>query len=366
MNLSESGSYTFAVTGDDGYRLYIDNKLVIDKWIDQAESTTKTELNLEAGKPYNIKIEYYQSYGGASIHFEYSKKATTDPMVDAVALATKSDAVVFFGGLSPTLEGEEMPVDYEGFKGGDRTNIELPAIQKELIKKLHATGKPVILVLLSGSPLAINWENENLPAILEAWYPGEEGGSAIADVIFGNYNPSGRLPITFYKSTDQLPPFTEYAMKGRTYRYFTDTPLYPFGFGLSYSAFTYSNIQLPRTAAAGDDIIVSADVTNTGKLQGDEIVQLYVSDKSASVPVAIRSLKGFCRINLKPGEKRRVSFTLKPNQLSVIDEHTKRMEWPGIYEISIGGGQPVSGFKATSDFKTGTLEITGTARELEL
>jgi beta-glucosidase len=274
--------------------------------------------------------------------------------------------VIFFGGLSSSLEGEEMRVDYKGFNGGDRTSIGLPEIQEDLIRKLKATGKPVVVVLLNGSALAVNWEDENIPAILEAWYPGEEGGNAIADVLFGNYNPSGRLPVTFYKSVDQLPPFEDYAMKGRTYRYFNGKPLYPFGYGLSFSRFSYSDLKLVKSAETGLNVNVSVEVTNSGKMEGDEIVQLYVSNRTAKVPVAIRSLEGFQRIRLKPGEKRTVSFILKPSQFSVIDENTKRMEQAGTFEISVGGGQPEVNKRTTSGFVTGTLQITGNPKELEL
>lgn len=366
LTLPETSSYTFAVTGDDGYRLYIDNALVIDNWTEQPETTKKTELTLTGGKSYDIKLEYFQGGGDASLRLEYSKKTNIDPMDEALSVAAKADVVVFFGGLSSSLEGEEMRVDYEGFKGGDRTNIELPTIQKDLIKKLKETGKPVVLVLLNGSPLEVNVENESLPAIVEAWYPGEEGGNAIADVLFGDYNPGGRLPVTFYKSVDQLPSFEDYAMKGRTYRYFEGAPLYPFGFGLSYTSFSYSNMHAPKSVETGKNITVSVDVTNTGKLAGDEVVQLYVSNKTAKVPVAIRSLQGFSRISLKPGEKRTVTFVLKPHQLSVIDDNTKRVEQAGMFEVSMGGGQPIVDKLATSGFITGTVEITGNTKELEL
>jgi beta-glucosidase len=274
--------------------------------------------------------------------------------------------VLFFGGLSSSLEGEEMRVDYEGFKGGDRTNINLPAIQETLLKKLQATGKPVILILMSGSALAVNWENENLPAILQAWYPGEEGGTAIADVLFGNYSPSGRLPVTFYKSVDQLPPFEEYAMKGRTYRYFEGEALYPFGHGLSYSKFTYTNLQMPQSVETGKPVTITADVTNSGKITSDEVVQLYLSNKTVQVPVAIRSLQGFCRITLKPGEKRTISFTVKPHQLSIIDDNSKRIQQSGTFEVSVGGGQPLKVKGTSSDFVTGKFQVTGTDKELEL
>src|SRR6266566_2520443 len=199
-------------------------------------------------------------------------------------------------GLSPLVEGEEMEVKLEGFRGGDRTSITLPKLQEELLKEVQALGKPVVVVLLNGSALAVNWANDHVPAILDAWYPGEEGGMALADVLFGDYNPGGRLPVTFYKSVDQLPPFTDYRMQGRTYRYFKGEPLYPFGFGLSYTKFRYDNLKLSANRInAGQELKITADVTNAGDRAGDEVVEFYVTDLVASVPVPIRSLAGLKR-----------------------------------------------------------------------
>lgn len=233
-----------------------------------------------------------------------------------------------------------MNVPLEGFRGGDRTEISLPKSQEALLKAVVATGKPVVVVLLSGSALAVNWANDNVPAILEAWYPGGEGGTAIADVLFGDYNPAGRLPVTFYKSVDQLPPFTDYSMQGRTYRYFKGEPLYPFGYGLSYTTFRYSNLQIePKAARAGETVKVSADVMNSGDRAGGEVVQLYLTDIAATAPVPIRALVGFERVSLRPGEKRRVTFMITPRQMSLIDDHGKRVIEPGEFSISVGGGQ---------------------------
>jgi beta-glucosidase len=209
-----------------------------------------------------------------------------------------------------------------------------------LLKAVVATGKPVVVVLLSGSALAVNWANEHVPSILAAWYPGGEGGTAIGDVLFGKYNPAGRLPVTFYKSVDQLPPFTDYSMANRTYRYFKGEPLYPFGHGLSYTRFDYSNLRFSaRSVRAGEPIRVSVDVTNVGEMQGDEVVQLYLSDVVASAPVPIRTLVAFDRISLRPNEKRNVTFTITPRQMSMIDNSNRRVIEPGEFLISIGGGQ---------------------------
>lgn len=259
---------------------------------------------------------------------------------EALKAAAKADVVIMFMGITPRLEGEEMKVTVEGFRGGDRTDIDLPAVQHELIKSVHALGKPVILVLLNGSALAVNWENENIPAIIEAWYGGQAAGQAIADVIFGDYNPAGRLPVTFYKSTADLPDFMDYRMQNRTYRYFTGEPLYPFGFGLSYTTFKYGKLKILKTVNQGEELKVTVNVTNTGKKEGEEVVQLYLSNLSATVPVPVRSLKGFDRINLKPGETKSVTFTVAPDAFSIIDENNKRVIKPGIFEIAVGGQQP--------------------------
>jgi beta-glucosidase len=266
--------------------------------------------------------------------------------------------VIFVGGITARLEGEEMRVDYDGFKGGDRTHLKLPKTQEDLLKALHATGTPVVLVLTSGSALAVNWENENIPAIIQLWYPGQEGGTALAEVLFGDYNPAGRLPVTFYKSVEQLPPFEDYNMKGRTYRYFAGEPLFAFGYGLSYTKFSYANLIVPSEAKAGDDVKISVEVQNTGKAAGDEVVQLYVKDKEASVPVPIRALQGFKRIHLQPGEKQVVEFKLQPRQLAIIDENAKYVVEPGAFEIAVGGLLP--GTKApTTEFIAKELKIVG-------
>ena len=226
-----------------------------------------------------------------------------------------------------------------------------------------------MLVLLNGSALAVNWANDNVGAILDAWYPGEEGGTAIADVLFGDYNPGGRLPVTFYKSVDQLPPFTDYSMAGRTYRYFKGEPLYPFGFGLSFTKFEYDKLQLsPNTIKAGGNVTVTAEVRNAGTLAGDEVVQLYITDVAASVPVPIRSLAGVKRVFLKPGESQKVSFTLTRDQMSIIDDQGRRLVEPGEFLISVGGKQPA--FKghadaATTSVVTAKFTVTGKALEVK-
>lgn len=218
------------------------------------------------------------------------------------------------------------------------------------MRSIVALNKPVVLVLLNGSAVAINWANEHIPAIVEAWYPGQAAGTAIADVLFGDYNPAGRLPVTFYQSVDQLPPFDNYAMEGHTYRYFYGKPLYPFGYGLSYTRFTYSTLRVTKSVQPQENVSVSVHVTNSGRRQGDEVVQLYVTDLKASVPVAIRSLEGFKRITLGPGESQDVEFTLTPRQFSLIDANDNRVVEPGEFEIAVGGKQP--GFSGRADAAT--------------
>jgi beta-glucosidase len=258
----------------------------------------------------------------------------------AVEIARQADVVVAFVGLSPSLEGEEMPVQLEGFHGGDRTTIGLPKLQEELLQAVAATGKPLVVVLMNGSAMAVPWVNEHAAAILEAWYPGEEGGAAIAGTLAGDSNPAGRLPITFYASLDQLPPFEDYSMAGRTYRYFAGHPLYGFGYGLSYTTFAYGHLNLSSAEIkAGEPLTVEADVTNTGKRQGDEVVEFYLrGPQSGGVP--LRALRSFDRIHLQPGETRHVVFTLDAAHLSEVDQAGVRAVEAGSYNIFLGGGQP--------------------------
>ena len=278
----------------------------------------------------------------------------TTGYVDAIALAERAEVVIFVAGLSQRLEGEEGQEEGIGDEEqatADRTGLELPAVQAKLLKAIHATGTPTVLVLINGSMISINWANQHLPAILEAWYPGQAGGTAIADILFGDYNPAGRLPVTFYQSIRDLPPFPDYRMANRTYRYFTGTPLYPFGHGLSYTTFTYSNLHLNTTTLAPNDTLtVSVDVSNTGSCAGDEVVQLYTSHTTASVPAPIRQLQGFTRIHLQPGETKSVTFTVTQSQLSVINDDGKRVIEAGKFRVAVGGGQPLQG--------SGALEST--------
>jgi beta-glucosidase len=290
-----------------------------------------------------------------------------DEVAEAVAAARAADAVVMVLGLSSRLEGEEMPVRIEGFAGGDRTTLDLPAVQQRLMEQVVAAakGKPVVLVLLNGSALSVGWADQNVPAILEAWYGGQAAGTAVGEVLFGDVSPAGRLPVTFYRSLDQLPPFDDYAMKGRTYRYFTGKPLYPFGHGLSYSRFEYAKLALPKKAAVGAPVTVSVEVRNAGQVAADEVVQLYVTDVEASGEVPLRALKGFERVSLQPGERRVVRFTLDERALSLVGKDGQRVVEPGRFGVAVGGKQP--GLTGTADAATtmvltADLELTGLAK----
>jgi len=256
---------------------------------------------------------------------------------EAVEVARGADVAVVCVGLSQEVEGEEGAAER-----ADREDIALPGVQEELLKAVYGTGTPIVVVLLNGSAVAIEWADQHAQAILEAWYPGEEGGTAIAEVLFGRYNPGGRLPVTFYRSVDQLPPFTEYDMyAGFTYRYSKVDPLYPFGFGLSYTTFAYSDLEITPKVELGQPIRVAVTVTNTGRVAGDEVVQLYVSDDEASYPVPIRHLEGFRRVHLAPEQSERIVFTLEPKQLYVYDDEGNGFVEPGTFTVSVGGGQPI-------------------------
>jgi beta-glucosidase len=336
-----TGDYLIGFTGEDGYRVWLDGQLVAEDWTQHRPATTVTkQLHLEAGHTYSLKIEYYQLIRESEARLIWSILGKAER--EAVQLARKSDLVVMALGLSPRIEGEEMKVVADGFSGGDRTKIDLPAPQEKLLQQIYAEGKPVVLVLMNGSALAVNWADDKLPAILEAWYPGEEGGTAIAEALAGDFSPAGRLPVTFYKSLDQLPAFEDYSMAKRTYRYFPGEPLYPFGYGLSYTLFTYKNPKVASASVGADTAqSISVDVTNSGEMAGDEVVQLYLTHAGvAGAP--IRALEGFQRVHLAPGETKTVKFDLTNRQLSVVDEAGKRRIIPGKVDVWIGGGQPVS------------------------
>lgn len=336
-----SGTYRIGGVGMNAFEIYLDDKEIVQSNNTHERNYAYETVNLQAGRFYPIRVEFHEVINDADMRLVWSVPGQ-DLEPAALDAARQAEAVVMFLGLSPRLEGEEMKVPVAGFQSGDRVQLSLPLAQVQLLQQISALGKPVVLVLLNGSALAVNWARDHVPAIIEAWYPGQAGGAAIADVLFGDYNPGGRLPITFYQSADQLPAFDDYSMKGRTYRYFQGEPLYPFGYGLSYTRFTYQRLLVPQQSPANRDVKVAVEVTNSGKVAGEEVVQLYVRR------AGVRSLEGFERIGLRPGEKRTVQFTVKAAQ-------------PGIVEISIGGKQP--GFHgpadaATTQVLTSTMNIT--------
>ena len=310
-------------------------------------------------RPHALRIEYVQSgrIPGGGLVFEWSPRHEL-LQDEAIAAAKRADVVVAFVGLTARLEGEEMRVDAKGFAGGDRTDIVLPDVQEELLEAVAKTGKPVVVVLLNGSALAVNWAQQNANAILEAWYPGQSGGKAIAETLSGKNNPAGRLPVTFYTGIDQLPPFEDYSMANRTYRYFKGKPLFAFGDGLSYSTFTYSEVKLStEKLRAGETLTVDADVKNNGPLAGDEVVELYLRPPQTTVSPKL-ALAGFERVHLDSGETGHVTFQLYPRTLSQVDEKGMRAVDPGRYQISLGGSQPDR--DAAQGVRTKEFTIVGT------
>ena len=336
-----SGTYHIGSWGMPTLEVWLEGEKVLSHNTEHHAFHAEHAVDMEAGKKYKFVYEYKNWYGDGDARLLW---ATPDPDMQKIAIeaANEADAVVLILGLSQRLEGEEMSIQVDGFEGGDRTHLKLPKTQRDLMKAMHGTGKPVVLVLLNGSALAVNWADENLDAILTAGYPGQEGGHAVADVLFGDYNPAGRLPVTYYKSVDQLPSFDEYDMDNRTYRYFEGEPLYPFGYGLSYTTFMYSDLQVPEKVRTGEKVVVKVKVTNTGKTEGDEVVQLYIHDEEASTPRPIVQLEGFQRIHLNPGESKTVEFTLEPRQFSIIDDSGERVIESGWFTVYASGGQPSS------------------------
>lgn len=320
---------TIDLKADDGYRLIINGDTVADRFRSaHGMQTTRRELKAVAGRAYDIQVDYIQVSGMAHFEFDINEKyAVSDN--DLVAQAADADVVVFVGGISPRLEGEEMKVDAYGFKGGDRTDIQLPQCQRELIKALKAAGKRVVYINCSGSAIALTDETENCEAILQAWYPGERGGDAVSDVLFGDYNPSGKLPITFYKSVNDLPDFLDYTMAGRTYRYFQGTPLWAFGYGMSYTDFVFGK---PRYKKGK----LSFALENTGSRDGEEVVQVYVK-RIADTDGSIKTLKAFRRVNVEAGQKTEVVMDLPREAFECWDKESNTMRViPGKYNVMVG------------------------------
>jgi beta-glucosidase len=334
----ENGRYNIGFDAANA-KLWIDGKLVVEASARQ-RGPLLVELSLERGRKYAVKIEQTPARGPL-LRFAWNR-IIEDPLGRAVAAAKGADVVIAVAGITSALEGEEMTVNVPGCASGDRTSLDMPKDEEDVLKAVKATGKRLVVVLMNGSALSVNWAAAHADAIVDAWYPGEEGGTAIAQTLSGSNNPSGHLPVTFYTGTDQLPPFDSYDMKGRTYRYFTGKPLYPFGHGLSFTKFAYGGLRLAPRLKAGDPLSVEVTVRNVGGRYGDAVPQLYLSFPQAPGMPA-RALRGFARVSLAAGASQVVRFTLDPRDLSSVTEAGDRVVSAGLYQISIGEGQPGTG-----------------------
>jgi beta-glucosidase len=336
---ASSGDYVIGFRGTDRFRLWFDGALLAKAdFAGNGRSLTR-QLHLERGHAYPVRIEYAQEHERGEARFVWHEAGAPK---DYVAAARQADLIVAVLGLTSELEGEEMPIDIPGFRGGDRTSLDLPQAQQDLLRDLVATRKPVVLVLMNGSALGISWADTHVPAILEAWYPGEEGGDAIAQILAGDVSPAGKLPVTVYRSVEQLPPFENYDVQGRTYRYFAGEPLYPFGFGLSYTTFAFTHLSFDKSSlGAFDDLLVTADATNTGAVESDDVVQAYVAHPGVE-GAPVRSLAGIERVRLRPGETRAVTLRIANRDLSVVGSDGTRRIVPGEMRVWVGDGQPVT------------------------
>jgi beta-glucosidase len=339
----QSGDYQIGVLADGFAQATVDGKQVALEYMTVGAEAKMGRVHLEKGQKVSFQI-IYSPMGGAKPRAQLIwEPVDMAPKPEASAAAKNADVVVAVVGITSQLEGEEMPTSEEGFLGGDRTSLDLPGPEEALLEAVAATGKPLVVVLMNGSALSVNWAKEHANAIVEAWYSGEEGGAAIAETLSGKNNPGGRLPVTFYTGVSQLPHFEDYTMKGRTYRYFEGTPLFPFGYGLSYTSFAYSGLKVPEEpVAAGEPLQAEVTVTNTGKVGGDEVVQVYL--KFPAVPGApLKALRGFQRVHLEPGASQEVKFELKPRDMSMVTELGDPVVPEGEFTLSVGGGQPGTG-----------------------
>ena len=354
---TRTGTAALGVRGSMN-RLWLDDKLIVNDDTIHRPQSESAEVQVEKGHRYRIRLE--GSLGNGFSTELFSSRSRQETLESAVAAAKAADVVVAVVGITSELEAEEdwLPFRIDGFRDGDRTSLNLPKQEEELLIALKTAGKPLIVVLTNGSALSVNWAKDNANAILEAWYPGEEGGTAIGETLAGANNPAGRLPVTFYKGIEQLSEFTDYSMKERTYRYFHGTPLYPFGFGLSYSTYSYRGLTPSANhIAAGDALELTANVTNTSTMDGDEIVQVYLS--FPPLPGSpIRALRGFRRVHLGAGETTLVHFVLTPRDMSVVTEAGDRIVASGEYHIYLGGGQPGS----VSSVVDADFNVTGSLR----
>ncbi|MCB0649365.1 MAG: glycoside hydrolase family 3 C-terminal domain-containing protein [Saprospiraceae bacterium] len=356
LTADEDKVFHYEIGGDDGYRLFVDGTIVEDAWTRNRWGPRQFDLIVKKGETKKLVMEYFQRDGSSFVRLRSGDRKKTDfeALTNSIADA---DAIVYVGGISPQLEGEEMKVNYPGFDGGDRTSILLPPVQTELMKALSKAGKPVIYVNLSGSAIAMPWEDQNVPSIIQAWYGGQSAGDALADVLFGDYNPAGRLPVTFYKSDADLPDFKSYDMANRTYRYFGGEALYPFGYGLSYTNFNYSNPKISKAYNKNSGAEVSVTVKNTGKMAGEEVVQLYLSYPGTKIKTPIKALKGFTRVQLAAGESKTVSISLNPEDFMLVSDDGNQRLTTGKLAISIGGGQPGVSKKSSGNTVQTTINI---------
>jgi len=335
----KSGMYRIGVNGFNQYRLYLNEKLIVDHNFVHHPILKTNEISLEAGGFYKLRLDFVNRGLDPQIQLLWAPPGI-DYVSDALEEIKKAEVVVVVLGLSPYLESEEMQevkIEVEGFSGGDRTEIKLPSTQIELLKKIQTLGKPVVLVLMNGGAVAVNWAAENVPAIVEAWYPGQAGGEAIADVLFGDSNPGGKLPVTFYKTVDDLPPFDDYQLEGHTYRYFQGEPLYPFGHGLSYTTFDYRDLFISRgQVTCGESLDVSLTVTNSGSVPGEEVVQLYTRDKLTETLRPLKALKGFAHVLLQPDESKTLTFKLSADHFAFYNEEINLVLEPGRIHVLLG------------------------------
>ncbi|KGF80121.1 glycoside hydrolase family 3 [Massilia sp. JS1662] len=338
----ESGMYRLGVTGVKG-ELTVGGKPAVQAstYSQWGEPLKLTDVRLEKGQRYPLRFQ--AETGSTGVPGLFWKRISTAPEQDLQAGTKDADVIVAVVGLTSDLEGEEMAIKVEGFAGGDKTSLDLPAEQRALLERAKALGKPLVVVVMNGSAIDLSWAKDNAAAILEAWYPGQSGGAAIADVLTGRTDPGGRLPLTFYKSLADLPPFDDYSMQGRTYRYYTGTPVYPFGAGLSYTTFSYAPLRIePVGGSPENGIVVTTEVANTGKRDGDEVAQLYLTPPAFEGAPRL-ALRGFQRVPLKAGERRTIRFTLSPRDLSFVTRDGVRQLTPGQYRLTVGSGQPGTG-----------------------
>ena len=352
LNPTTTGDYLLGLSVDGFGRLLVDGREITTLW---GKNINLSLVHLEKGHPVKLEVHYGRTGEGKPEAQLLWARVNNLPDPAAVSASKNADVIVAVVGITSRLEGEEMPVSQPGFSGGDRTSLDLPKPEEDLIEALATSGKPLVIVLMNGSALSVNWAKEHANAILESWYSGEEGGAAIAETLSGKNNPAGRLPVTFYKDVRQLPHFEDYSMKGRTYRYFEGEPLWPFGFGLSYTTFAYSNLSLPDAAVnAGDSLHASVTVANTGKVAGDEVVELYLQFPEVS-GAPRRALRGFQRVHLEPGANQKVEFELNSRDLSMVTDLGDIIVAQGKYTVSIGSGQPGTGVPSVN----GNFEVKG-------